>query len=103
MDTQFSFRQWFWFGVIFLVVMYLYPDAAHAADPSGKAGNFVSGIYEFLTGRWTVSVVSIALIVAGFMTFRGMIPTMYLISVASGVFLIYASFIIAQWMYGLST
>lgn len=101
MDFQISFKAAFWYGVLFMIVVYLYPDSALAADPAGKAGNFAQGIYAFLTGGWTVSIVAIAFTVAGFLTYRGVIPVMFLIAGAAGTFLIYAGYPIAQWLYAL--
>lgn len=102
MDFQISFKAAFWYGVLFLIVLYLYPDSALAANPSGKANGYVSGVYDFLTADWTVSVVAIGLIAAGLMTMRGVIPIMYLVSITAGTFMIYAGSIIAQWLYGLA-
>ena len=102
MNYQLSFKAGFWNGLFFLIFVYLYPDSAQAANPSGKAANYVSGVYDFLTADWTVSVVAIGLIAAGLMTMRGVIPIMYLVSVTAGTFLIYAGSIIAQWLFGLS-
>ena len=98
-----SLKMAFWMGIIFLVVVYFYPDSAFAADPSSQATSFTSGVYEFLTSRWTISVVAIALAGAGFLTLRGMIPIMYLVAVTAGAFFIYGSSIIANWLYGLAS
>lgn len=102
MNFQLSFKAAFWYGVLFLIAVYFFPESAHAADPSGKAGSFAQGVYGFLTGKWTVSIVAIAFSVAGFLTYRGVIPIMFLISGAVGTFLIYAGFPIGQWLYGLA-
>lgn len=102
MHFQFSLKAAFWYGLFFLVVMYFYPEAAHAANPVGKADSYVKGIYDFMTGTWVVSVVAIGIVVVGFMTLRGVIAAGYLIAVVASAFLIYGGYPIAQWLYGLA-
>lgn len=102
MNSQLSLKTAFWYGLFFLIVAYFYPEAAHAANPAGKADNYVRGIYDFLTDTWVVSVIAIGIIVVGFMTLRGVIAAGYLIAVVASAFLIYAGFPIAEFLYGLA-
>ena len=78
------------------------PELAFAADPSSKADKVVGGVHKFLMGKWTVSLVSVGIVISGILTLRGVIPVMFLVTLVLAVFLIYASPTIALWIIGLA-